>query len=134
MSLQLYKDVHIPRAVTNGLRLRGVDVLTAQEDGSARLDDGALLTRATALGRVLVSQDADLLREGTRRRREKREFFGIIYANRAATASARWWKISLCSCKRHLPKNGGAESNIFRFAEGTFRREPRPVGMVQKAD
>lgn len=28
MSLPLYMDVHIPRAITEGLRLRGVDVLT----------------------------------------------------------------------------------------------------------
>jgi hypothetical protein len=27
--LSLYMDVHIPRAITEGLRLRGVDILTA---------------------------------------------------------------------------------------------------------
>ena len=32
MSVRLYMDVHVRRAVTAGLRLRGVDVLTAQED------------------------------------------------------------------------------------------------------
>jgi len=31
-------DVHVPRAVTMGLRLRAIDVLTAQEDGAAQLD------------------------------------------------------------------------------------------------
>ena len=55
-------DVHVPRAVTIGLRLRGIDVLTAQEDGSAELDDASLLRRATDLSRILVSQDKDLLR------------------------------------------------------------------------
>ncbi len=60
-------DVHIRRAVTSALRLRSVDVLTAQEDGAAELDDYRLLERATELGRVLVSQDDDLLREGARR-------------------------------------------------------------------
>lgn len=57
-------DVHVRRAVTIALRLRSVDVLTAQEDGAAELDDNHLLQRATQLGRVLVSQDEDLLREG----------------------------------------------------------------------
>src|SRR5277367_4966156 len=66
-------DVHVPRAVTTALRLRSIDVLTAQEDGAAQLDDDQLLQRATVLGRVLVSQDADLLREATRRLRDGQE-------------------------------------------------------------
>ena len=48
-------DVHISAAITEGLRLRGVDVLTAQEDGARRLPDPALLNRATELGRVLFT-------------------------------------------------------------------------------
>ena len=74
-------DVHIRRAVTSALRLRSIDVLTAQEDGAAELDDDRLLQRATELGRVLVSQDEDLLREGARRQREHKDFSGIIYAH-----------------------------------------------------
>lgn len=42
MPLGLYMDVHIPRAVTNGLRRRGVDVITAQQDDAAALDDSKL--------------------------------------------------------------------------------------------
>ena len=38
-------DVHVPRAVTTALRLRSIDVLTAQEDGAAQLDDDRLLTK-----------------------------------------------------------------------------------------
>jgi len=74
-------DVHVRRAVTSALRLRSIDVLTAQEDGAAELDDDRLLQRATELGRVLVSQDEDLLREGVRRLREHKAFSGIIYAH-----------------------------------------------------
>jgi hypothetical protein len=55
-------DVHVPRAVVVGLRMRSADVRTAQEDGSAVLDDASLLLRATELGRILVTQDSDLLR------------------------------------------------------------------------
>jgi predicted nuclease of predicted toxin-antitoxin system len=43
--------------------MRGVDVLTAQEDGAATLPDSDLLNRATDLGRVLFTQDEDLLNE-----------------------------------------------------------------------
>jgi hypothetical protein len=35
MPLSLYMDVHVPAAITAGLRRRGVDVLTSQEDGTA---------------------------------------------------------------------------------------------------
>ena len=74
-------DVHVPRAVTAALRLRGVDVLMAQEDGTAELDDRSLLRRATELGRVLVSQDEDLIREGTKMRDQREAFAGVIYAH-----------------------------------------------------
>src|SRR5207302_1334872 len=36
VSIRFYMDVHVPRAITEGLRLRGIDVVTAQEDGATR--------------------------------------------------------------------------------------------------
>ena len=53
MPLKFYMDQHVPRAITVGLRLRGLDVLTAHDDGASTLSDPALLDRATTLGRVL---------------------------------------------------------------------------------
>jgi uncharacterized protein (DUF433 family) len=35
--LRLYMDVHVKAAITAGLRRRGIDVVTAQEDGGARI-------------------------------------------------------------------------------------------------
>jgi ADP-ribosylglycohydrolase len=61
MALQFLMDHHVARAITLGLRLRGVNVLTAYEDGSHEISDPELLDRATDLGRVLFSQDDDLL-------------------------------------------------------------------------
>jgi hypothetical protein len=69
------------RAVTAGLRLRGVDVLTAQEDGTGEWPDPELLDRATKLDRVLFTQDDDLLREAKRRQQTGESFAGIIYAH-----------------------------------------------------
>lgn len=43
MSVGFYFDVHIPYAITLGLRLRGVDILTSQEDGTRELIDDLLL-------------------------------------------------------------------------------------------
>jgi hypothetical protein len=39
-------DVHIPAAITDGLRRHGLDVLTSQEDHTRTADDENLLTRA----------------------------------------------------------------------------------------
>jgi hypothetical protein len=81
VSLKLYMDVHVRRAITSALRLRGVDVLTAQEDGATRLPDDRLLDRATELDRVLFSQDRDLLVEATERQRNGDHFVGVIYSH-----------------------------------------------------
>ncbi len=80
MSVRLYMDVHVRRAVTEGLRLRGVDVLTAQEDGTGGFADPELLDRATELGRVLFTQDDDLLREAKRRQQMGESFGDVVYA------------------------------------------------------
>ena len=63
-------DHNVPRAITVGLRLRGVDVITAYEDGVEDMDDSQLLDPATELGRVLFTHDDDLLAEATKRQQE----------------------------------------------------------------
>ncbi len=77
-------DVHVPRPITRGLRKVGVEVITAQEDGTARLSDPDLLDRSTALDRVLFSQDEDLLIEAARRQRHGIAFAGVIFAPQLA--------------------------------------------------
>ena len=81
MAVGLYMNANVPRAVTNGLRLRGVDVLTAQQDGSAGLSDSDLLDRAGLLQRVVFTFDDDLLAIATQRQREGITFYGVIYAH-----------------------------------------------------
>lgn len=79
MTIALYMDHHIPEAVTKGLRRRGVDVLTAREDGTARASDEILLARASALGRVLFSQDDDLLGIAATWLSDDRPFAGLVF-------------------------------------------------------
>lgn len=55
-------DEHVPRAVTEGLRRRGVDVTTVQEAGLQAATDHQHLERADQEGRVVFTQDADFLR------------------------------------------------------------------------
>jgi len=81
MAVKLYMNHHVPKAITLGLRLRKIDVLTAFEDGTSQLDDSALLDRAGELGRVLFSQDDDLIAEATKRQRNNIFFHGVIYAH-----------------------------------------------------
>lgn len=72
-------DVHVPYAVTTQLRRLGVDVLTSQDDQTQRWEDPRLLDRASALGRILVSQDDDLLREAASRQRRGLPFVGVVF-------------------------------------------------------
>jgi uncharacterized protein DUF5615 len=81
MFIGLYMDQHFPKAITDGLRLRGVDCITALEDNAATMDDSDLLDRATALGRALVTSDKDFLVEASKRQTEGVEFGGIIYTH-----------------------------------------------------
>ena len=81
MPLTFYMDHHVPRAITLGLRLRGVDVLTAYEDGASELSDTALLDRASALRRVLFTRDDDLLAVATARQKQGVLFHGVIYTH-----------------------------------------------------
>ena len=77
--LAFYMDHHVHQSITDGLR-RGIDVITAFEDGREREADEVLLERAKLLGRILVSQDDDVLKIATRWQRASREFAGIAYA------------------------------------------------------
>ncbi len=81
MTIKLYMDHHVPRAITEGLRLRGVDVLTAEEDKANKFSDSELLDQASESGRVLFTQDDDLLAEAAERQRAGQSFGGVIYAH-----------------------------------------------------
>ena len=50
MAVKLYMDVHVPRPITDQLRRREVDVLTAEDDDAESFADDALLERSTELG------------------------------------------------------------------------------------
>jgi hypothetical protein len=74
--LKLYMDEHVPRAVTWGLRSRGVDALTAQDAGMVSAEDEEHLLLAWRERRAIVTQDADFLRFNS----TGRPHAGIIYA------------------------------------------------------
>jgi hypothetical protein len=94
MPLAFYMDEHVPSSITVALRVLAVDVLTAQEDGHAEIEDVILLDRARQLNRVMFSFDADMLRESTRRQQTATPFAGLIFAHPT--------RISVGECIRDL--------------------------------
>jgi hypothetical protein len=82
MTVAFYLDENVPRQIADGLRLRGVDVLTVQDDGRRNTPDPLLLDRATELARVIFSQDQDFLIEANRRQTEGIYFSGVVFARK----------------------------------------------------
>ena len=75
--IKFYLDEHIHRAVAEGLRRRGVNVLTVQEAGKTGLSDRGQLAFALSEGRVMVTMDSDFLTLAV----EGVSHAGIGYAN-----------------------------------------------------
>ena len=104
--IAIYMDHNVPRAITVGLRLRGIDVITAYEDGADDMDDSSLLDRATELGRVLFTHDDDFLAEATKRQQEDVPFGGVIYAHQMGTT------IGVCISNLELISNIGEPEDL----------------------
>jgi predicted nuclease of predicted toxin-antitoxin system len=82
-------DVHVPAPITRALLRLGVDVKTAQEDGTTELPDDELLNRATALNCALFTRDEDLLAEANLRQTAGQFFAGVIYAHQLRVTIGR---------------------------------------------
>lgn len=89
MAIKLYLDHNVPRAITDGLRARVLDVLTSFEDGAREIPDPELLSRATELSRVLFTTDIDFLAEAQRRQSNGEHFAGVIFASQRSTSIGR---------------------------------------------
>lgn len=81
MAIAPFMDVHVDWAITEQLRIRGVDVLTAIEDGSNTLPDDELLERARALGRLLFAQDIRFRVMAEDWQRRGRPLAGLIFGH-----------------------------------------------------
>src|SRR6478672_9344874 len=61
-SIRYYVDEHVGNAIVQGLRRRGVDIVTVIEAGMSGEADDAQLAFARNRGRVIFTQDGDFLR------------------------------------------------------------------------
>ena len=90
----------MPYAIAEALRLRGIDVLTVQEDRRGHTEDDLLIDRATALGGSFSGADAAMLRHATLRQRSGIPFNGGIHAD--------FLEVSIGQCVRDLALIWGA--------------------------
>jgi Domain of unknown function (DUF5615) len=81
MTVRLYMDVHVPQAITEQLRRRDVDVLTAIEDGVDTMIDRRLLERVHLLGRVIFTQDIGFRVMAQEWQRQNKQFSGLIFGH-----------------------------------------------------
>jgi hypothetical protein len=81
MPVGLYMDVHVPMAITDQLRRRGVDVVTANELRHSRLPDNQLLSRASEMGRLLFTHDIRFRVMAEQWQREEESFAGLLYGH-----------------------------------------------------
>ena len=81
-TLSYYMDENVDFAITTGLRERGVNILTVQEDSRGGISDPEVMARALELVRVVFTNDDDLLREATQHQENGTEFSGVIYIHK----------------------------------------------------
>src|SRR5258708_40048826 len=81
MPVAFYMDVHIPAPITAQLRRRGVDVLTAIEDGRDTSPDEDILDHARGLGRVVFTHDIGFRAMAEDWQRQNRPFAGLIFGH-----------------------------------------------------
>lgn len=79
MTVALYMDHNVVRAVVEGCRAAGLDVVTAFEDGWHERSDIDILERAGALGRIVFTQDTDFIVLATERQAGGIPFPGVIF-------------------------------------------------------
>lgn len=87
--ISYYRDENVEGQITRGLRQRGIDVLTVEDDGQGGRSDPEVIERAARLGRVAFSRDRDFLREAARRQRDGDSFPGVVYAPKVEVAIGR---------------------------------------------
>lgn len=86
MSLPLYMDHNVINQITVGCRSRGLDVLTALEDGLHDRPDEEVLARATELGRMVFTHDTDFIVVTGEWLAAGRPFAGVVYGHQSAVS------------------------------------------------
>ncbi|HEY7424941.1 MAG TPA: DUF5615 family PIN-like protein [Gemmataceae bacterium] len=97
--MQLYADEDFPFPVVEVLRQLGHDVLTAQQDGRRATPDPAILARAYALGRAVMTHNR---RHYQRLHRQGTAHSGILSATPDSNSAALAARIQAALAGRTL--------------------------------
>jgi hypothetical protein len=92
MPVPLYMDVHVPQAITDQLRRRGIDGLTAIEDGRSEAADDEILERARELSRVVFTQDIRFKALAEDWQRDGRPFAGLLFGHQLGATIGQYVK------------------------------------------
>ena len=79
MPLRLYADECVDGRIVAGLRRRGIDVVTAAEEGLLSASDVDQMNRASALARTVVTADQDFLVIAADLQARDVTFPGVLY-------------------------------------------------------
>ena len=79
--MKIYCDENIESAIVEGLKRRGIQVISTQDTGDLGKSDEYHLERASKLGAVILTHDVDLLKIAHRWTQEGKEHKGILYAH-----------------------------------------------------
>jgi hypothetical protein len=77
--LKAYADEHVPSAVIQALRLRGMDVVTVQDHQGEGTDDAKVLAEAMYESRILLTSDTDFLAIAARHVNRSEPFAPIFF-------------------------------------------------------
>jgi predicted nuclease of predicted toxin-antitoxin system len=77
----IYADENIEEAIIQGLRRRGIEVISVREEGYIGKGDEFHLHKAKQLGAVVLTHDTDFLVLAHQWRNGGREHEGILYAH-----------------------------------------------------
>jgi predicted nuclease of predicted toxin-antitoxin system len=114
MQIRFHLDENVSNEITQGLRSRGIEVTTAAEAGLLEASDEDHVAFAVSEGRVIFTQDADLIRLAA----SGIEHMGIVYCRQQTHAHHARLSRTSCSSMRawSLWKCEG-ESSSFRNVE-----------------
>jgi hypothetical protein len=77
--LKGYADEHVVFGLVQALRLRGMDIVRAQDRGREQADDADLLGEALADGRAMLTNDTDFLALAAERATRQERFAPIFF-------------------------------------------------------
>lgn len=123
-------DQHVPAAITEGLRSRGVDVLTAFEDDHADANDPVLLARATSLGRIVFTRDRDFLAIGRAAQSSGAAFSGIVYAHQLQVTIGQAIRDLELICQLIAPDESKQSAFLSRVQFGASTGSLSPTGLL----